>query len=89
MMGARMRAQDLGLFQAALGLSEPWAVVSVEFDAASKRLDLRVDFAKGARLISRRARGSRARSAELPDTRCMTPRRRPGGTWTSSSIRRT
>jgi hypothetical protein len=44
-----MGAQDLLLFQAALGLSDPWQVTSVEFDAEAKRLDLRVDFAKGAR----------------------------------------
>jgi transposase len=44
-----MQAQDLLLFQAALGLSDPWQVTSVEFDADAKRLDLRVDFAKGAR----------------------------------------
>ena len=44
-----MQAQDLLLFQAALGLSEPWQVTSVEFDPERKRLDLRVDFAKGAR----------------------------------------
>jgi transposase len=44
-----MQAQDLLLFQAALGLSDPWQVTSVEFDAEAKRLDLRVDFAKGAR----------------------------------------
>ena len=43
-----MQAQDLLLFQAALGLSDPWQVVSVEFDAEAKRLDLRVDFPKGA-----------------------------------------
>jgi zinc-finger of transposase IS204/IS1001/IS1096/IS1165 len=44
-----MQAQDVRLFQAALGLSEPWQVVSVEFDPAAKRLDLRIDFAKDAR----------------------------------------
>ncbi len=44
-----MQAQDLRLFQAALGLSELWQVVGVEFDSAAKRLDLRIDFAKGAR----------------------------------------
>src|ERR1700737_85405 len=44
-----MQAQDLLLFQAGLGLSDPWRVTSVEFDAEAKRLDLRVDFAKGAR----------------------------------------
>ncbi len=51
MMGtASMQAQDLSLFQAALGLSDPWQVTGVEFDADAKRLDLRVDFEKGARL---------------------------------------
>ena len=43
-----MQAQDLLLFQAALGLSDPWRVTSVEFDAQAKRLDLRVDFPKGS-----------------------------------------
>ena len=43
-----MQAQDLLLFQAALGLTAPWRVTSVEFDAEAKRLDLRVDFPKGA-----------------------------------------
>jgi transposase len=44
-----MQAQDLLLFQAALGLSDPWRVTSVEFDRERERLDLRVEFAKGAR----------------------------------------
>lgn len=43
-----MQAQDLLLFQAALGLTVPWQVTSVEFDADAKRLDLRVDFVKGS-----------------------------------------
>jgi transposase len=43
-----MQAQDLLLFQAALGLSDPWQVTSVEFDRETKRLDLRIDFPKGA-----------------------------------------
>jgi hypothetical protein len=50
-----MQAQDLALFNAALGLTEPWQVTSVEFDPATKRLDLRID--------SRAARRSAARSA--------------------------
>ena len=37
------------LFQRALGLEEPWQVVDVEFDAGRRRLDLRIDFAKGSR----------------------------------------
>jgi transposase len=40
---------DVDLFQAALGLEKPWAVVGVEFDAERRRLDLRIDFPKGAR----------------------------------------
>ncbi len=43
-----MQAQDLALFKAALGLTEPWQVTSVEFDPAAKRLDLRIDFGRGA-----------------------------------------
>ena len=43
-----MQAQDLLLFQAALGLTAPWQVTSVEFDRDARRLDLRVDFLKGA-----------------------------------------
>jgi hypothetical protein len=39
----------LGLFSAALGLVEPWEVVDVQFDRERRRLDLRIDFAKGAR----------------------------------------
>ena len=40
---------DVDLFGAALGLEKPWAVVGVEFDAERRRLDLRIDFPKGAR----------------------------------------
>lgn len=43
-----MQAQDLLPFQVAFGLGDPWQVTSVELDAEAKRLDLRVDFAKGA-----------------------------------------
>jgi transposase len=43
-----MQAQDLLLFQAALGLTDPWQVTSVEFDRDAKRLDLRVDFPRGS-----------------------------------------
>lgn len=36
------------LFTAALGLQSPWTVTELTFDAARKRLDLRVDFAPGS-----------------------------------------
>ncbi len=53
-----MQAQDLALFKAALGLTEPWQVASVEFDRATKRLDLRID-SRGPerRVTARRRRG--------------------------------
>lgn len=41
--------RDVELFGRALGLREPWRVVDTEFDAERKRLDLRLDFARGAR----------------------------------------
>jgi len=37
------------LFQAALGLAEPWQVMRTEFDATARRLDLCLDFPRGAR----------------------------------------
>ena len=37
------------LFSAALGLTPPWTVVETRFDAAAKRLDLRLDFTSGSR----------------------------------------
>jgi transposase len=56
-----MQARDLLLFRAALGLSDPWQVTCVEFDAEVKRLDLRVGFAKGARFRARSVSGRVAR----------------------------
>lgn len=40
---------NLDLFKAALGLQDPWMVVSMDFDPAGHRLDLHLDFARGAR----------------------------------------
>lgn len=37
------------LFEAALGISTPWSVKSVEFDAAAKLLTVLIDFAPGTR----------------------------------------
>ena len=37
------------LFESALGISAPWSVKSVEFDAAAKRLTVLIDFAPGSR----------------------------------------
>jgi transposase len=41
--------RDVDLFQRALGLEAPWRVVGSEFDPVGRRLDLRIDFPKGAR----------------------------------------
>lgn len=43
-----MEAQ-LELFTRALGLEQPWRVVSVDLDAEGRRLELRLDFAPGSR----------------------------------------
>src|ERR687897_3089649 len=67
---------EIDLFQAALGLPEPWRVVGAEFSANRQRLDLYLDFPKGVRFACPRA--------TLLPVRCMTPATRPGGTWTSS-----
>ena len=40
---------DSDPFQQALGLQEPWSVVGVNFDGEARRLELVLDFAKGAR----------------------------------------
>lgn len=40
---------DQELFQAALGLAEPWRVTRSEFDPEGHRLDLYIDFVHGAR----------------------------------------
>lgn len=46
--------QPTQLFEAALGLSAPWQVVSADFHAATAttpgRLDLQIDFARGGQL---------------------------------------
>ncbi len=40
---------NLELFKAALGLQDPWMVVNMDFDPAGHRLDLHLDFTRGAR----------------------------------------
>lgn len=41
--------RDVELFTAALGLLAPWKVVESSFDADERRLELRIDFERGAR----------------------------------------
>jgi len=40
--------RDIDLLQQALGLKDPWLVESVTFDPETKRLDIRINFRKGA-----------------------------------------
>ena len=40
---------ELGLFTAALGLSGPWRVTRTEFNVEGSRLDLYLEFDRGAR----------------------------------------
>jgi transposase len=41
--------RDIDLFQMALGLTAPWLVAACRFDATAKRLDIDLDFKRGAR----------------------------------------
>jgi transposase len=41
--------RDTDLLQTALGLAAPWVVSGNRFDAAARRLDIDITFAKGAR----------------------------------------
>lgn len=72
--------RDNDLFQLALGISSPWFVAASDFDAANKRLDIKLDFKTGARFDCPQCK---AAGCPVHDT----PRRR-GDTSTSSSIRR-
>ena len=72
--------RDTDLFQLALGLVPPWMVKTCAFDAAARRLDIEIDFARVA--------VSDARSALVPTAPCTTRRCSSGGISTSSSIRR-
>ena len=56
---------DHEIFAAALGLSEPWFVDSLDFDDAGRRLVVRIDFRRGARF----AHGAAAGEHPVHDTR--------------------
>lgn len=45
------------LFEAALGIKSPWFVQGVDFDAAPRRLTIRIDFAPGSRFAHGKALG--------------------------------
>lgn len=67
---------ERGLFQLALGLEDPWQVVRIEFNAAEQRLDLHLDFPRGAKFKCPKGESY---------ARCRTRRSTRGGTSTSSS----
>jgi hypothetical protein len=62
------------MFKVALQLEEPWKLTHVEFDDMDQAWHLFIDFARGATFAVPYA-GSLVKH--------MTPRRRPGDTWTS------
>ena len=74
---------ELGLFTAALGLSGPWRVIRTEFDAEADPVGSVSGFRSWCPV---RLPGQGLR--RTVGVRCMTPRTRRGGIWTSSSTRR-
>jgi hypothetical protein len=72
--------RDTDLLRMALGIDPPWVVTKSEFDAAAKRLDIDLDFAKSLPLRRPGAAGSPARNEVLRAVRPTTARKRPGGT---------
>ena len=58
--------RDLELFSRALGLREPWRVVGTSFDPEQRRLDLRLDFERGARFACPSQAGCQRIGCQLP-----------------------
>ena len=46
--------EDIGLFEAALGINKPWFIVKIEFDAEGKKLDIHINFERGSAFPSKR-----------------------------------
>ena len=46
--------EDIGLFDAALGIQSPWFIQKIEFDADGKRLDVHINFKRGSAFPSKR-----------------------------------
>ena len=66
--GSETQMRDTDLFQAALGLGTPWSVSGSRFDAAARRLDIEIAFAKGARFACPLAARRNARPMHEPLT---------------------
>jgi transposase len=54
------------LFKVALGISTPWRVMSVDFDATRKRLDIRLEFARGTQFPVTVGEGDAAKEVLCP-----------------------
>ncbi len=62
--------EDIGLFEAALGMQPPWFIERIEFDADAKRLDIHIDFERGSAFPSKRE--GFPDSYEVKDTKAKT-----------------
>jgi transposase len=60
---------ELSLFTLALGLSKPWQVVDIRFSKEEGRLDLRIDFPRGAKFPCPTCEGQ---ECEVHDTKDRT-----------------
>ncbi len=49
---------ELSLFTLALGLNKPWKVANIKFSKEEGRLDLKIDFEKGATFLCPSCEGS-------------------------------
>jgi transposase len=56
------------LFQQALAISDPWMIQSIEFTADSKRLDIHIDFKRGATFIDDGESGDSKKPYKAYDT---------------------
>jgi len=61
--------RDIDLFQQALGLVAPWRVVEAFFDADQRRLEVRIDFERGATFACPQCAGE---GCEVHDTETKT-----------------
>lgn len=54
--------RDTDLFRMALGIEPRWMATKSDFDAAAKRLDIHLDFARGSRFACPECTAARSRS---------------------------
>jgi transposase len=62
------------VFEAALGISAPWSVASVNFDEGAKTLTVLIDFAAGSRFSISGHEGVHPVHDTLTKTYCYDPR---------------